>query len=108
MDIIKLRNAVLDAIDRSSVKARDDEEYFCACVEYSKYEAHETLEVNFYNHGNSTVFYTLAHDYNKNGVSATRRYEEESEYTEIGWGKAIEELRNEFKKIGVEFDGKYI
>lgn len=109
MDIIKLRNAVIAAIDESSIKAKNDKECFCACVEYSKYEAQETLEVEFYTRDNeTTVFYTFYLDCKNHEISVTRRYQSESRTSVLVYSKAIEELKNEFNKIGVEFNGEYI
>lgn len=108
MDIIKLRNAVTAAIDASSIMSREEDEYFCACVEYSKFEYHETLDVNFYTHDDGSVFYTLSHDFGRKEIAVSRRYEGGTKATELTYSKGIEEIRNEFKKIGVNFDGKYI
>ena len=108
MKLIELRNAVIAAIDASSIMSKAEDEYFCANFEYSKFEYHETLEVNFYTHGDSSVFYTLEHDFGRKKIAATRRYEGETERTELTYSKAIEELKKEFNKIGVEFDGKYL
>ncbi|MCQ2486099.1 MAG: hypothetical protein MJ168_12300 [Clostridia bacterium] len=109
MDIIKLRNAVIAAIDESSIKAKNGKECFCACVEYSKFEHQETLEITFYTDDNeNTVFYAFHHDFKNHEISVTRRYQSESRTSSLIYSKAIEELRNEFKKIGVNFDGKYI
>ena len=108
MKLIELRNAVIAAIDASSILSREEDEYFCASVDYSKFECHETLEVNFYTYGDGTVFYTLEHDFDRKKIAATRRYERETKATELTCSKAIEELKKEFNKMGVEFDGKYL
>ena len=108
MKLIELRNAVTAAIDASSIMSKAEDEYFCASVEYTKFEHHETLEVNFYTHGDDSVFYTLEHDFDRKKIAASRRYEVETEATELTCSKAIEELKKEFNKMGVEFDGKYL
>lgn len=109
MDIIKLRNAVIAAIDESSIKAKNDKECFCACVEYSKFEHQETLEITFYTEDNEkTAFYAFHHDCKNHEISAVRRYQSESRTSSLICSVAVEEIRNEFKKIGVNFDGKYI
>ena len=108
MKLIELRNAVIAAIDASSIMPKAEDEYFCANVEYSKFEYHETLDVNFYTHGEYSAFYTLVHYFGGKGIAATRRYEGEAGRTELTCSKAIEELKKEFNKIGVEFDGKYL
>lgn len=108
MKLIELRNAVTAAIDASSIMPRGEDEYFCASVEYSKFEYQETLEVNFYTHGDDSVFYAFRQDYDEKEVSVGRRYQYEATSRIIFFSKAIEELKKEFNKIGVEFDGKYL
>lgn len=107
MKLIELRNAVTAAIDASSIMPREEDEYFCASVEYSKFEYQETLEVNFYTHGDDSVFYTFRHRYDEEKISVSRRYQNEATIN-IVFSEAIEDLKNEFNKIGVEFDGKYL
>ena len=108
MKLIELRNAVTAAIDASSIMSRAEDEYFCASVEYSKFEYHETLEVNFYTHDDSSVFYTLEHDFERKKIAATRRCEGETERTVLTYSKALKELRNNLNKIGVNFNGEYL
>lgn len=110
MKLIELRNAVTAAIDASSIMPRgeDDDEYFCASVEYSKFEYQETLEVNFYTHGDDSVFYEFRQGYDEEKISVGRRYQYEATRRSIIFNKAIEDLKNKFNKIGVEFDGKYL
>lgn len=109
MDIIKLRNATLDAIDRSSIKAENNEECFCVSIAYDRFELMEILEVNFYMDSDKyTVFYTFRHDYSKEDITVERRYQTENSRTGIVYSKAINELSNNFEKMGVKFDGKYL
>lgn len=108
MKLIELRNAVTAAIDASSIMPREEDEYFCASVEYSKFEYQETLEVNFYTHGDDSVFYEFRQGYNEEEISVGRRYQFEATRRSIIFSKAIEELRNNFEKMGVKFDGKYL
>ena len=108
MDILKLRNEIIAAIDKSRIKARNEDDYFCASVEHSTFEHHDTLEVNFYTHSPNTVFYTFEQNKGERDISVNRRYEKETENISLGCSEAMEEIRNNFKKMGVEFDGKYI
>lgn len=107
MNLIKLRNAVIAAIDSSSI-TREVDGYFCASVEYSKFKYHEVLEVNFYTEGDGSIFYDLEHDFDGNKIAVWRRYGGETERTELTYSEAMKEFRNEFNKIGANFDGKYI
>lgn len=107
-DIIKLRNEVIDVIDRSCVRARTDEEYFCVSAEYSRFEFHEVLEVAFFAHGEGTVYYSFRHSSGIDGVSVEKRHSGKDGGEALEWDEAIEELRNKFKEIGVECNGKYL
>lgn len=101
-DIIKLRNEIISIIDECSIASRSDDEYFCASVEYTKYEYHEVLEVNFYTRNDNTVFYTFDHDFDKEEIAVDRRYENEETRTNIIFSEAIEDLKNKFRKLGVK------
>lgn len=103
IDIKNIRNAVIAAIDSSNIILSEKNEYFCASVEYSKFEYHEILEVNFYTHGDDSVFYDLEHDLDEKKIAVSKRYGGETERTELTYSKAMEEFRNEFNKIGVDF-----
>lgn len=104
MDILKLRDAVTAAIDKAEVKGDTPEENFCVSVDFSKFKHSIYLAVRFQSDtSSSTIRFDRAF-----GSMNVRIFHDEGDIPGTSIEVGLEEIRNNFKKMGVEFDGKYI
>lgn len=104
MDILKLRDDVIAAIDKTEVKGDTPEEYFSVNVDFIKFKHSLYLAVRFQSDtSSSTVRFDKAF-----GSINVRIFHDDDDIPGTSIEVGLEEIRNNFKKMGVEFDGKYI
>ena len=104
MDILKLRDAITEAIDKTDVKGDTPEENFCVSVDFSKFKHSIYLAVRFQSDtSSSTIRFDRAF-----GSMSVRIFHDEGDIPGTSIEVGLEEIRNNFKKMGVEFNGEYL